>query len=288
MKQLPKVGEVGRCETLEELVEIVDSANQKWDLDALKETPRQLAKKGQPFPPSIFDELSQEDLDWLTKYFGDVAPIYWVEVFHKINRLFQGQDKLASDLLGQTRELLPAGVPNAPVFLCVAEAYNTIRAQGALLTHGKGNAFEHADNLVSAIDQFESDLATFQQLNQPNKGLGHVHMAGVELYLRDSPLTRALIALRETIAEQTTTIDKALGEIRSTNEGIVPGDRHQGHFGDRVYRAFDGCEKLIALRWARKRGPQKKALAVFAVWGIEITPGGLRQQRLRKASDMAN
>jgi len=172
VKQLPKVGEVVRCETLEELEEIVGSANQKWDLEALKEAARQLAKKGQPpFPPSIFYDLSQEDLDWLTKHFDDVDPIYWFEVFRTINRLFQGQETLAGDLLARTRDLLPAGVSLAPVFLMVAVAYAARSAQGTLLSRAKGTAFEHADKLVGAIERFESDLATFQRLNE-RKGLG--------------------------------------------------------------------------------------------------------------------
>lgn len=61
------------------------------DVAALRSSVRKVSDEGQPFPPAIFDELSQEGLAWLTKNFGDVAPIYWLEVFHKINRLFKGQ-----------------------------------------------------------------------------------------------------------------------------------------------------------------------------------------------------
>ena len=141
------------------------------DVATLRATVRKGACKGQPFPTAIFDELSQDDLDWLTAHFEDVAAIYWFEVFHKINRLFQGQETLAGDLLARTRELLPEGVPFAPVFLMVAEAYTARSAQGTLLSKGKWNAFEHADKLVSAIERFESDLATFQRLNERDKGL---------------------------------------------------------------------------------------------------------------------
>jgi hypothetical protein len=97
------------------------------DLSTLREVARKGAHAGQPFPPAIFDELSQDDLDWLTTHFDDLSPIYWYEVFHRINRLFQGQEESASELLSRTFGLLPGGVSPAPVFLMVADAYTANR-----------------------------------------------------------------------------------------------------------------------------------------------------------------
>ena len=289
MKQLPKVGEVGRCETLEELVEIVDSANQKWDLDALRDTARQLATKGQPFSPAIFDELSQEDLDWLTAHF-DIDPVYWIERFHTINGLFRGEDKEASNLLSRTRELLPDGVSIAPVFLMVAVAYTAMKSQEALTDPGRANAFEHAENLAKAIKKFEGALAKFQRSNKrktgKEKGTGHVHMDGVELFLSDGKLTADLVALRNTIEEEKASIATALKEIRATQEdGVMPSNRQRARsIGDRMYDALEACQRLIAERW-RAYDAQKVTLSIFDAWDMKIKPGRQRVRRLRRGGD---
>lgn len=170
---------------------------------------------------------------------------------------------IASDLLSETRELLPDGVPLAPVFLMVAVAYCAKRSQKALTDLGRSNALGHADNLLSAIDQFEWDLSTFRQANKrktgKGKGTGQVHMEGVELLLCDGKLTELLKAIRQMTEEEKARIAGGLKEIRATQEdGVMPDDRHKDHFGALVYDVFIGCEQLIAQCWQWQRGSQQK------------------------------
>jgi hypothetical protein len=226
-------------------------------------------------------------LCWLTEHFENVPPIFWAEVFDRINRLFSGKEQAADKLLSDTRRLLPESVSLAPVFLMAAEAYSVMKSQRLQLARGRAHSFEHADNLIADIDRFEGALATFERLNRKKpkgQGTGHVHMSEAGLFIEGSRLQAILTDLRRKLEAEKGSIAPALREIRDIlEEGIVPGDRHERSIGDRVYHALEGCEKLIELHWKeRQRGHQMKALKVFELWDMPISAGRLRQWRLRK------
>ena len=138
----------------------------------------------------MVDDLSQEDLDFLTNQF-DVDPRFWGEVFHRINKSIARDD--AAGCLDRMIDYLPSEVALAPMLLMVAEAYTV--AKSPILKYEqrkyKSDPLQHANDIIDAVERFKESLESFEKLNSSTHKQ-HAHMEAVNLWLERGTLQHQL------------------------------------------------------------------------------------------------
>jgi hypothetical protein len=280
-----------------------------------------------PFPVEVVSKIKKQEVSFLQEMPG--FPCFFsYNVFGTIFLIFRGINTIfLQDAKGQESEITPRsclealeslvqhGVPKSPLFLIVAEAYQSYQYKHRYLGRPKSQPAYNLDfgqdlfrmapdedfskrtriHAVTVIRSIEKLEQAVEELMSDQEDSDICPETGVSLpdigplpesvyWIRKHDFQMLLVELKKKVEKER----KADRRMEKNWHGRdVPHSQSPQHNSDYLYGLLEAATELIRRHW-KKRGAQKEAIRLFNLWGIEgITSQAAktaRQRRKRKGN----
>ena len=278
-----------------------------------------------PFPHSLVSDLTKKHVKFLIRWI-EVTDLVFISslghsiygIFSAINNIFirdarEGRESPITPrhCLDGLRNAAQNGVPQAPLFLLVAEAYlsdqykrrhiNRPRSQSPddldfseeffrmdlIDPLFRNRTEDHRKKLKRSATRLKKTVADL--LAEANQDTPEVCSESGRALPEVSPLPRVVtwIEKHEFESELTQLIEEVEEEGKLyknrpfSNRLDIPMTQNERHTSDYVYRLFDGATELIKTRW-KERGAKQEAIRIFQSWGIVINSDSAKLARQRR------
>lgn len=270
-----------------EAMEPVDPAFENWDINKLRlylseEVPNSFAKqfpqKSLPFSCELVEGICEEHLDFLAELFqleDHRRYITWYMAFTCINGDFlqrDGRYKIAKRMIGAMEKWVAKGIPQEPLFLLLANAYdydqsigrtgNTIKEEMVDYNRKQKERIKSAGGDVNFLSRRVFELEN--RLNEVASDETKARIFAQTLKWIDEV---GLISNLRELQQRASRDGQSLSMIR---DSVIPQDGKPEHLAQEVITCAIGILNLME-KHVGVRSPSE-VVDLLWEWGIEINP----------------
>lgn len=269
-----------------------DLEEASWDVDRLRQSlchevptllEEQYPSKKLPFPPTLIEGITEDHISFLARVFGleaDHRYVHWNMAFLILNGDFLeagGRHDLARQMVEAVNQWMPKVIPQEPLFLILAHAYELDQAFGRtgrlsdeLIDFDKeqNERLKSAEGDVEALGQLVGDLE--KKLNEiaADPIRSRIFASTIQQTVRSGllPQLRAL--------EYNAVLDKK--SLMMIKEDVIPQDGKYENLPQGVITCAEGIMELMEVHLGRRS--QADAAGLLCDWGIEITRDTIKKR----------
>ena len=274
-------------------MEPVDPAFENWDIDKLRyhlteEVPESLTKifpdKNLPFPRELIEDIGEEHLDFLAEVFqleDHRRYTNWSVTFLCINGDFLqrgGDYKVASRMIKEMGRWVAKGIPQQPLFLMLAKAYEndqcigrtgkTMKEELVDFDREQRARYKSAGGDLSFISKWISELE--HRLNEVASDKTKAQIFSQTLNWVDE------VGLISYLREFKQRADRDLQSLYMIKDSVIPQDGKSENLAQEVIVCATGILDLME-QYTGKRSPSE-AVDLLWEWGIEIDPQTIKKR----------